>query len=239
MPIDDPAIARMQELITLWEPNADQRMVFLSCYLLMTRNMLAAIERGEFADPPWVGRLLHRFADYYFIALDAYDQDSSSAPLVWQLAHNVCRSDQVSALQKLVLGVNAHINYDLALTLVDLLEPEWNELSSEGRSLRHADHLQVNEIIVRTIDSVQDQVLEPGRPLLDLVDNLLGPLDELLVSRLIGDWRETVWENAARLLDARAARERDDLLHQVELHTLELGGRIGLRDWRLMLPGDA
>ncbi len=71
---ESPVIERMQALIARWEEQADPRSVFLSCYLLMTRNMLSAIDRGEFTDPAWADRLLHRFADYYFVALDAYEQ---------------------------------------------------------------------------------------------------------------------------------------------------------------------
>jgi hypothetical protein len=78
----------MKDLIAQWELDADQRSIFLSCYRMMTENMLAAVERKEFKDPFWVDRLLQRFAGHYFAALQAYDQDPSSAPQVWQIAHN-------------------------------------------------------------------------------------------------------------------------------------------------------
>jgi hypothetical protein len=64
----------------------------------------------------------------------------------------------------LLLGVNAHINYDLVLTLVDLLEPEWKQLSAEQCQQRHSDYCHVNEIISLTIDIVQDDVLERSIP---------------------------------------------------------------------------
>ena len=190
---------------------------------MMTRNMLSAIGQREFRDALWVDRLLRRFADYYFVALDAYELEPASAPAVWQLAHNTTRNPSAPPLQQLLLGVNAHINYDLVLTLVDLLAPEWEALSDGQRADRYADHCHVNDIIGRTIDAVQAQVLEPATPLLDIVDKIMGPLDEWLISRLIGSWRETVWQNATRLLETQEPSEQARLIHQVEEDTLKIG----------------
>jgi len=88
--------------------------------------------------------------------------------------------------------------------LVDLLEAEWSNLSNEQRTARYADYCHVNEVLARTVDRVQDQVLEPAMPGMNLIDVLMGPLDELVVSRLITGWRETVWQSACRLLDTGA-----------------------------------
>jgi hypothetical protein len=225
-----PIVARMQSLISQWEKESNQQAIFLSCYQLMTSNVLAATKQGEFEDPAWVRQLLHRFADYYFVALEAYERDPAAAPRVWQLAHSTAHDPRSLAIENLLLGVNAHINYDLVLTLVELLRPEWRGLSDEQRATRYADHTYVNEILARTIDSVQDQVLEPAMPVMALVDTLLGPLDELLISRLITQWRETVWQNARGLLEADDPDKEAALLQQVEEDTLRLGRLICLRD---------
>lgn len=88
---NDPVVERMQVITQEWERANDQRSIFLRCYLMMTCNMLSAIDRQEFEDPLWVNYLLHRFADYYFEALEAYESDPTAAPLVWQLAFNASR----------------------------------------------------------------------------------------------------------------------------------------------------
>jgi hypothetical protein len=85
---DLPVIDRMQSLIRQWQATSDQRAVFLDCYAMMTRNILSAIDRREFADPAWVDRFLQRFADYSFIALEAYERAPAEAPRVWQVAPN-------------------------------------------------------------------------------------------------------------------------------------------------------
>ena len=190
----------MHARIQAWQQAGDDKALFLSCYAMMTSNILGVINQQEFNDSAWVNQLLHRFADYYFVALAAYESGPATAPRVWQLAHNAAADGSVPAISKLLLGVNAHINYDLVLSLVDLLRPEWESLSDSRRAERYADHCRVNDVIGGTIDAVQDEVLEPAMPIMDLVDKLLGPVDEFLVSHLITHWRETVWHNAGRLL---------------------------------------
>jgi hypothetical protein len=219
-------VLKMHAHIRLWEESGDERALFLRCYSLMTENMLAAIGRKEFDDPAWVERLLHRFAEYYFIALEAYENEPESSPAVWQLAHKAAGEAQASALQKMLLGVSAHINYDLVFALADLLRMEWEAHSHEQRASRYADHCRVNDIIGGTVDAVQDQVLEPAMPLMEMMDRLMGPVDELLISRLISGWRETVWQNAARLLAAGDAQEQTHFIRQLEESALATAGMI-------------
>jgi hypothetical protein len=228
----------MQTIIQQWVETGDRRSMFLRCYWMMTCNVATALEAGEFGDPAWVRALLCRFADYYFDALDAYEQHSPATPPVWQTVHDATRNPQTAPLQRLVLGVNAHINYDLVLTLVDLLQPEWAALTPEMRQQRHHDHRHVNDVIGATIDSVQDQILEPLEPGLDVVDKLLGRVDEWLISRLITHWREDVWENAQAMLAIENSREREVLRQEIEAATQRKSAAIllqgGLSGWKAL-----
>ncbi len=133
-------------------------------------------------------------------------------------------------LQKLLLGVNAHINYDLVLTLAEILRPEWAQLSEDQRGQRYADHCHVNDVIARTIDAVQDQVLEPAMPVLDIVDRLLGPMDERMVSRTITHWRDQVWQHATSLVEMGDPDEQSRLIRRVEADALRHAGAITLTD---------
>ncbi|MDW8317054.1 MAG: DUF5995 family protein [Anaerolineae bacterium] len=209
--------ALLQEL----EKASDRRAIFLNCYLLMTQNVLESIQEGEFNDPDWVDTLLHRFADYYFEALTAYELNDPATPAVWQLAHRAAGKSETSVLQNLLLGINAHINYDLVLTLVDLLEPEWRQLSADRREQRHSDYCQVNQIIRYTIDAVQDDVVERYSPIMDLVDKMLGSLDEWLISQLITKWRDEVWDKAVGMMTTVDIEERRRLLDRLETTTLD------------------
>ena len=213
------ALARMDALLARWEAVGDRRVVFLGCYRLMTLNMLTALAAGEFQDPAWVRGLLERFAAYYFEALEAYEA-GGAGPRVWQLTHTAARDPATRVLQNLLLGVNAHICYDLALALVERLEDEWPGLTPAQRTGRRADHDHVNAVIARTVDAVQDTVVERYAPRLDLLDVALGPLDEWLASSLIAHWRTGVWEAAMRLLAAGPGSAREAVRLTIEAHTM-------------------
>lgn len=230
-------IERMQALIDRWEESDDPRAVFLSCYRMMTGNVLLAVEKGEFHDPAWVRELLQRFAGYYFDALAAYEQRGvqEAAPPVWKVAFDTTAANEAHALQVLMLGVNAHINYDLVLTLVDMLEPEWAGLPAAKRAQRYADHCHVNEVIGRTIDLVQDEVVEQASPRMDIVDKAFGPLDEWLTSRLLTHWREEVWRNALRWLSCAGDDEIEQLRREIEAATVRRADAILLHDGVLTL----
>ena len=201
----------MRRHVGTWESTGDRRAIFLGCYLRMTENMLGALADGEFHDAEWVSGLLHHFADYYFDALDAYERKDPDTPPVWQQTHDAACNPETMVLQNLLLGINAHINYDLVLALVDTLSPEWAVLDATGRSRRYEDHDHVNDVIARTVDCVQDEVVERYAPEMDLIDKLLGPLDE---------WLAEVWDQAVRMLEAptdEARRARRQTLEQAAL----------------------
>lgn len=237
MPSDTEVISKMQLLIQQWEETADDKALFLRCYLMMTDNVLKAINQQEFNDPAWVNAVLEHFADYYFVALQAYENDPNSAPKVWQLAHKAAGDPKITPLQKMLAGINAHVNYDLVLNMADLLKPEWNNQTEQQRASRYADHCKINAVIGHTVDAVQDQILDPVMPIIGIIDKLLGPVDEMLLSHLIAHWRDTVWHNVGRLLEVSETAEQDQLIRQIEKEALETGEIICLSSEDVSSPG--
>lgn len=217
----DPVLDRMHEYVESWKASKDRRHVFLSCYHLMSSNMVQALESQEFHDPVWVQKLLHRFADYYFDNLRCFDCGDRTSK-VWQNAHLAAKETDLSELQLLIVGVNAHINYDLVFALYDLLKPEWESLSEEKKHLRYEDHCHVNKVIAKTIDRVQDEILEPDNPTLEWVDRLFGRMDEFLISKLITKWRDDVWENTQHLLTMDSEKEKELFRKKIESDVIQL-----------------
>ena len=211
----DQVLMRMDSLLESWEAARDQRLIFLSCYQMMTSNVLTAIQEKSFEDGDWVRTLMEKFAEVYFIALDQYEK-KIDPPKVWKIAFEAPNFPQLHVIQNLILGVNAHINYDLVFVLSELLGLEWQNLSAEDRQMRYRDHCHINDIIFQTINSVQDQVIERFEPKFDLIDKLLGPMDEWLTSKIISSWRENVWEHAVCLVDMVDEQERLEFKQQVE-----------------------
>lgn len=227
---------RMASRINTWEAAGDRKVIFLACYALMTRNMLQAIEEERFADAAWVHALVHNFAEYYFVALDAYERGTCDAlPEVWRQTHDLTRTAHIPPLFHLLLGVNAHINCDLVLVLDDMLREEWAALSRDQRDSRHGDYLLVNTIIGETIDIVQDTVVERYSPGMDTIDTLFGSLDEWCTARLIRNWRDDVWQQAMDLIHAQDPQARSAMRHLADARAIErmqlvvTGGAFGAR----------
>ena len=105
------------------------------------------------------------------------------------------------------------------LALYDEMHPELPALKREGFDLRQSDHNLVNQIIAETIDTVQDQVLEPHSGMLALVDALMGRADEWILSQMITGWRSEVWQEACAMLDKENPEQR-------EQHRLQLEGKV-------------
>lgn len=217
----DAVLQNMKGRAEAWEQAGDRRFIFLRCYGMMSANMAVAIREGRFADPDWVAMLMLRFADYYFEALGQYDQKPELAPAVWRQVHEAAQKSDLHVMQNLLLGVNAHINFDLPLALYDCLHAQWPALDDAQKRRKQDDHELVNQIIGDTIDAVQDEVVEPQSPLLAIVDRALGRMDEWLLSQLITSWRHDVWQVALHLVEAPGAAERARIRQAQEQRVME------------------
>ncbi|HRQ39676.1 MAG TPA: DUF5995 family protein [Chloroflexota bacterium] len=223
--MNDTLLDVMQERIDNWQQVKDRRAIFLQCYRAMTANTLTAVTDGRFQDAAWVTDLLDSFADYYFNALDVYEQGQLCSP-IWQFTFDAAEQKKTNVLQHLFLGVNAHINYDLALTLYDVLHEEWPTLTPVQRDGRYQDYCLINDIIAETIDQVQDEVIERESPLLALVDWLGGRMDEFVVVEMLSGWREEVWRKAVEMIEMVDGDGRATLRLNLEQTCLRRAQRI-------------
>lgn len=199
----------------------------------MTQNMLLALDRGEFGNKSWTNLLLHHFAEYYFKALRAYENQAPELPAVWHFAFESAKMQEISPIQKMLLGVNAHINFDLVLTLNDLLRDTWKTMPETGRLGYYQDYCHVNRIISQTIDAVQDQILEPAQPSMRIIDDLMGRTDEWLLSKLITHWRDKVWQHARLLLSADTPADANNIVQAVETRAIERARVLAGEGWPL------
>lgn len=219
-------LQRMTRESSDWENSGDRRHIFLQCYTLMSRNMYGAIEDKRFSDPIWVSSLLVRFSDYYFEALDLYQSEHPHVPSVWRQAHDASKKPDTHVLQNLLLGVNAHINYDLPLALYDCMEQEWLSADPDKKTKRKYDHELVNQVIANSIDTVQDTIIKPLSPSLAILDKLMGRMDEWLLSKMIISWRSDVWNVSQLLLEAKTHESREEIRQKQEQQVLRRGEQL-------------
>ena len=209
----DDALQGLLALERQFLERRDRRAVFLTVYGMMTWETKRRIERGEWADSAWVSRCLVTFADLYRQALVAYEDGSpAAAPKAWRLSFENSAAGRLLVTQDLLLGINAHVNHDLALALDQVsIEPD--------RALRKQDHDGVNNVLRDVIDAVQQRVSEMYAPGLVAVDAALGRLDEITALFSLEVARENAWEAAVALANARNSIERTAVKRSLDLRS--------------------
>ncbi|MBI1879613.1 MAG: hypothetical protein HYR94_15570 [Chloroflexi bacterium] len=194
--------------------NKNAAAVFTFAYEQIT---LAIIEElGSFKDPAWVARLDIAFAQYYFRALDSYEQRGSQRdPAAFVQHYQVMKAwkpifDLVggrpsglmrfwlrpSVLEALLFGLITHIVHDLPLALRDV-----GLADEHGVSHIHDFH-RINDLLQGTINKIQADISDKYDPSLKWFDNFFGQgYDEILTNYLLRLARGMAWYNATRLLE--------------------------------------
>lgn len=193
---------RLEALHSAFEARNDRRVVFLSIYTEMTGAVAERIEEKRFHDPAWVGEYLVAFANLYRKAVRDYETgDLSSVSDPWQLAFDAAENGDSLVLQDAFLGVNAHINYDLAFAVDEAgVRPD--------RQRKYDDHSRIIDVISTVIDDAQNLLVEYGADGMATVDESLGQLDEHLMVLTIDECRDSAWRTAVALNSSSRMRRR-------------------------------
>jgi hypothetical protein len=188
-------------LLAAFEVREDRRAVFLEIYSRMTAAVARRVEREEFADPDWVGEYLVAFGNRYRAAVRAHEAgDFGSLSDPWQLAFEAADGESM-VLQDAMLGVNAHINYDLALALDDVGV-------STDRPSKYADHSAIIDVIAGLVDEAQDSLAGRDADGLATLDSSLGRFDEWATVATIDECRDSAWRTAVAMDSRFRSRRR-------------------------------
>ena len=198
----DGVLDRLRTLERRLRTAGDRRAVFLTIYTRMTAAVRDAIVAGRFSDPGWMRRYTVAFADYYRRAFRDFERGALDAvPDPWIVAFSTAVEGSALVAQDAFLGINAHINFDLALTLGDVgIDP--------ARRRKRADHRTINDVLAALIDAQQVALAELYAPGLDDVDATLGRFDEALSLFSMTEGRAWAWRVATVLTDVRSGLVR-------------------------------
>jgi len=180
----------------------DARRFFHATYLRTTEAIADEIDRGGFVDNPWVSRWDMAFARFYTDALDA-DRRGDAVPGPWRIAFGAARAqpDQ-PPLRHVLLGLNAHINYDLPQALLAVITSEDFDNPSTRR-MRERDHEHVDVVLRQRVGAEDAELAAVSR--VTLLDRLMGPANRMASRRFLAEARRKVWHNATVLDQARRA----------------------------------
>jgi len=170
---------------------------FPAMYSRVTRRVIDDAQAARFVDNERMARFVVGFADRY---LDA-SAEPSTAPKCWRGAFDVAGDPSLLIVQHLLIGINAHVNFDLPQAVVRLVDD-----GAELAAIR-PDFDAVNDILAATYD------------------DLLGDLDRVTrwtgkAAARGGGWifnfslraaRDQAWRAAVRLSAEDEATRRVDI----------------------------
>jgi Family of unknown function (DUF5995) len=198
----DDLIAAMEDIQARLDATGDGRRHWHGVYRRGTIAVRDEIARGGFSDPQWLERWDLAFADIYLDAMERWDRGQvPSGP--WQVAFAATRDPAVPPLRHVLLGLNAHVNFDLPQALIAVIsDREWADPQVVRR--RYADHKHVDDVLVVRVGSEDRQIAAAERPGdRSLADRLLVPVNRAGSKRFLKEARAKVYDNARLLSAAR------------------------------------
>jgi hypothetical protein len=189
----------------------DHRGVFATTYLVLTRTLKRTLVEDPdlFRYPRYLFTEDAVFANVYFDTFAAWRAGEPVAG-AWRIAFGTARSGNVNAAQDMLLGINAHVQNDMPFVLAYL------GLRAPSGQSRKRDHDAMNQVLKRAYAPVVRAVARRYDKRVTLTNSDLTPVDDLGGLELVRTWREQVWRNAERLVNARSDAERKEIARQIE-----------------------
>ena len=217
-------VVERMEAIARGLPAQDGVACFNDLYLAVTRAVAVEAGADGFEDVAFLAALDVVFADVYFDAVDA-DERMERVAHAWKPLFQARARPKVAAIQFALAGLNAHINHDLSLALVETFLQRG--LRPDRDSPQHRDYLRVNALLERVQEQVKARF---AVGLVGVADAALGRLDDLVAAWSVAHARDAAWTNAEALWALRPLPElaRD--------YREKLGRLVELAGWGLLTP---
>ncbi|MFJ8622896.1 DUF5995 family protein [Kitasatospora sp. NPDC093550] len=214
----EEVVVRLRE-IGAGLPPADGVAVFNRLYLDVTEAVRDRLGVGYFADPRAMAELDVVFAGRYLRAVAA-DAAGQEPPACWRPLFALRAHPGVHPLQFALAGMNAHIQHDLPLAVVDTCRRRGCEPADVER-----DYHRVNGLLAGVERAVRERLM-PGPDLLEHAE----PLTHLVGAWSVGAAREEAWSAVGALWELR------HLPNAARAFAAVLDGSVGLLGRALLLP---
>lgn len=161
---------------------------FNRLYGAMTAAVIEAERRHQFSDSRFLERLDCSFADLYFEALAAELSDPGTAAGAWRPLFEARYRPGILPLQFALAGVNAHINRDLPVALVDCFTALHGE--PDRNAAAYSDYQAINQVLSGVQGEAKSWLLSGA---LAQADGWLGSADDVAESWSLKHAREAAW----------------------------------------------
>jgi hypothetical protein len=214
----DEAISRMQQIEAAL-PVTDGLACFNRMYLEVTQDVQSRIGQGFFADPAFLGSLDAVFANVYFDAVNALATPPTPIPPAWQPLVAARSQSGIYPIQFALAGMNAHINHDLPIALVQTCT-QLDTAPDDGT--HHDDYQKVDRLLDGAEQSIR-QSFESGAALKD--DRHAQTVLDLVSNWSITSARDVAWDTAEALWRSRGDSTVEDLIMSGLARTVAMASR--------------
>jgi hypothetical protein len=207
-----PINGELAEMVDWSRVRASRMGYFAALYTHVEVAIDDALARGEFTHPHLLARVNERFFRRY---LGAFDERRRGLPASgpWEAAFDAGESDRLCVVQHLLLGMNAHINYDLPIAVTDALDPD--ELA-----VFRGDFDRMNDLLASLVDEVSDDIAICW-PLLRWINRLGRGPDDVIIDFSMRCAREHAWCSALKL-SPLAGAERELAIAALDAEAVRL-----------------
>ena len=186
----DEVLLRLDEHIARSRREEDRLGFFATLYRNVTIKVKEGIAAGSFEDGARMERLDVAFANRYLAALEGFRRgDTTSA--CWLVSFKASTRWRPLILQHLLLGMNAHINFDLGVAAAETCP------GAQLSLLRH-DFEQINNILGGMLAKVKADIDELS-PWIDFLDNFEPQTQDKIINFSMTKARDCAWRVAVRL----------------------------------------
>jgi hypothetical protein len=201
----DAVIAQLTRIVEQSRARGSCDGYFAALYREVTTSVRDHIGRGWFEDGPRMERFDVIFANRY---LEAWARHEAGGPdgAAWGVAFRADQAFWPVVLQHLLLGMNAHINFDLGLAAAT---------AAPGAAIEELkpDFDRINQLLAGLVNDVENRLARVWPPLRRL-DGLAGGTDEAVIKFSMRCARDFAWSLATALAAetdpvARAVRVRE------------------------------
>jgi hypothetical protein len=195
----DEVITRLDEIIARCRNEHSRSGFFAVLYRNVTLQVREGIRENRFEDGPRMERLDVTFANRYLDADESFRQGRAPSKC-WLIAFQAAARRPPIILQHLLLGMNAHINFDLGIAA--------QEVAPGGQlSTLHGDFDEINRILAGMVAKVRSNINELS-PWINFIDGVFSLTDEDRVINFSMDKaRDSAW-NVALMLNSSSPAER-------------------------------
>lgn len=188
--LDSRQLHDLHELIDWSRSHSSRIGYFAALYTHVGEALDAALKNGAFEHPQRIDALNDVFFARYLAACDAY-RDHEAPSAVWAVALQATRNPRLCVLQHLMLGMNAHINFDLAVAVAAAIAP------ADLPGFR-ADFDRMNALLASLVNGIAAD-MAIAWPLLRTINRLFRSEDDVIIDFSMSVAREAAWQAALRL----------------------------------------